>query len=296
MQKIIPHLWYDREAEEAAQLYTSVFANSKITNKTVLHDTPSGDAMSISLQLAGQDFMMINAGPFFKFNPSVSFSISCDTKEEVDTIWNALSPGGSVLMPLGAYPFSGHYGWTTDKFGVSWQVMLNDVHKNESAQKITPTMMFVGNNVGKAEEAITFYTSVFHSSKIGSMMRYEKGEEPDKEGTLKYVSFTLEGQDFAAMDSAYEHKFTFNEAVSFIVKCETQEEIDYYWEKLSAVPESEQCGWLKDKYGFSWQVTPTVMDRLMADGDQAKIARVTQAFLKMKKFNIAELEAAAAGK
>jgi predicted 3-demethylubiquinone-9 3-methyltransferase (glyoxalase superfamily) len=155
--------------------------------------------------------------------------------------------------------------------------------------------MFVGDVYGKAEEAINFYASVFRNAKVGDIARYPTGLEPDKEGTVMYSSFTLEGQEFGAMDSARMHDFKFNEAISFIIHCENQEEIDYYWEKLSAVPEAEQCGWLKDKYGLSWQVVPNAMDKLMESTDQEKINRVTKAFLKMKKFDIAKLEKAAAG-
>ncbi len=293
MQKITTHLWFDKEAKEATALYTSVFDNSKINNIRTIHDTPSGDCDIVSFELAGQGFMAISAGPYFKFNPSVSFLVACATKEEVDTIWNKLSPGGKTLMALDAYPFSERYGWTTDKYGLSWQVMF--VGDRPITQKITPTLMFVGDVCGKAEEAINFYTSVFPNSSIDAIMRYAKEQAPDVEGTITHAAFTLEGQQFAAMDSARMHDFAFNEAVSMIVNCDTQEEVDYYWGKLSAVPESEQCGWLKDKYGFSWQIVPTAMDQMMASGDGAKIARVTQAFLKMKKFNIAELERAAQG-
>ena len=123
-----------------------------------------------------------------------------------------------------------------------------------------------------------------------------KGQEPDKEGTIAHASFTLGGQQFAAMDSAHEHKFTFNEAISFIVNCNTQAEIDYYWEKLSADPKAEQCGWLKDKFGLSWQVTPVAMNEMLASNDEKKIARVTEAFLKMKKFDLAKLQQAYEGK
>lgn len=123
-------------------------------------------------------------------------------------------------------------------------------------------------------------------------MRYGKDQKPDKEGTVMFADFKLLDTWFAAMDSAREHNFTFNEAISFMVYCETQKEIDYYWGKLSAVPESEQCGWLKDKYGLSWQIVPRVMDTMMKDKDQRKIDRVTQAFLKMKKFDIEELKKA----
>jgi predicted 3-demethylubiquinone-9 3-methyltransferase (glyoxalase superfamily) len=165
----------------------------------------------------------------------------------------------------------------------------------EIKQKITPTLMFVGKQCGRAAEAINFYTSVFHSTKVDHMMRYGKEDKPDQEGTIKHAGFTLEGTEFAIMDSAHPHGFTFNEALSFMVNCDTQAEIDYYWEKLSADPKAEQCGWLKDKFGLSWQVVPTMMDEMLRGGDRDRLARVTQAFLKMKKFDIAKLKEAAEG-
>jgi predicted 3-demethylubiquinone-9 3-methyltransferase (glyoxalase superfamily) len=293
MQKITSHLWFDKEAREAGDFYTSIFPDSKAKNITVLHNTPSGDVDIVTVDLAGQEFTLLSAGPLFKFNPSVSYLIACQTKEEVDELWTKLSEGGKPLMELGSYPFSERYGWTEDKYGLSWQIMY--AGGNEIKQKITPVLMFVGDVYGKAEEAINFYASVFRNAKVGDIARYPTGLEPDKEGTVMYSSFTLEGQEFGAMDSARMHDFKFNEAISFIIHCENQEEIDYYWEKLSAVPEAEQCGWLKDKYGLSWQVVPNAMDKLMESTDQEKINRVTKAFLKMKKFDIAELEKAAAG-
>jgi predicted 3-demethylubiquinone-9 3-methyltransferase (glyoxalase superfamily) len=153
MQKIVPHLWFDKEAREAAEFYASVFPDSKVTNVTTLHDTPSGDSDIVSFELLGQPFMAISAGPLFKFN----------------------------------------------------------------------------------------------------------------------------------------------ESISFIVHCDTQDEIDYYWQKLSAVPEAEQCGWLKDKYGLSWQIVPSGMETMLRSGSEEQIARVTQAFLPMKKLDIAELERAYSG-
>ena len=190
-------------------------------------------------------------------------------------------------MPLNTYPFSEKYGWAVDKYGLSWQIMY--MGDDEIKQRITPSLMFVGEQCGNTEEAITFYASVFHDSKIGDIHRYGEGAAPDKPGTIQHLAFTLENLDFAAMDSAYEHDFTFNEAISFIVNCDTQEEIDYYWDKLSAVPEAEQCGWLKDKYGFSWQIIPSIMNEMMQNKEPKKLAQVTEAFLKMKKFDIAEL-------
>ena len=156
--------------------------------------------------------------------------------------------------------------------------------------------MFVGAVCGKAEEAITFYLSVFKDSKWGRVARYSTGHEPDKEGTIAFADFLIENQWFAAMDSAREHDFAFNEAISFMVNCQDQKEIDYYWERLSAVPEAEQCGWLKDKYGVSWQIVPTVMDEMLQSGDQEKRDRVTEAFLQMKKFDIEALKKAYEGK
>jgi predicted 3-demethylubiquinone-9 3-methyltransferase (glyoxalase superfamily) len=288
-------LWFDKEAKEAAEFYASVFSDSRITGTNVIRNTPSGDTDVVDIEVSGQEFTLISAGPLFKFNPSVSFLVSCRTKDEVDVLWKPLSKGGMALMDLGAYSFSERYGWIQDKFGVSWQVMF--LGDREFRQKIVPTLMFVGKVVGKAEKAINFYVSVFHNSRVGGVDRYGKGEEPDVEGTVKHASFTLEGEEFGAMDSAFPHKFAFNEAISLMVHCETQEEIDYYWEKLSADPMAEQCGWLKDKYGLSWQVTPNVLDELMMrDRDEKRKARVTEAFLKMKKFDIAELMKAYEGK
>jgi predicted 3-demethylubiquinone-9 3-methyltransferase (glyoxalase superfamily) len=302
MQKITPHLWFDREAREAAEFYVSLIPGSKLTNVTKLSGTPSGDCDVVSFELAGQPFMAISAGPLFKFNPSVSFHIKCSTKQEVDSVWERLSSGGKVLMPLDTYPFSERYGWLEDKYGLSWQV----IHAGGPpiGQKLTPILMFVGKVCGKAEEAINFYASVFMNAPAGAragdtkadvVARYAEGEEPDKEGTVRYAHLTLLGQEFGAMDSAREHQFAFNEAISFVVPCDTQEEIDYFWGKLSAEPEAEQCGWLKDKYGLSWQIAPAVMQELLGGDDQARIERVTQAFLKMKKFDIAALQRAGAG-
>jgi predicted 3-demethylubiquinone-9 3-methyltransferase (glyoxalase superfamily)/predicted dinucleotide-binding enzyme len=289
-QKITPHLWFDKEAGEAAAFYTSIFRDSEIVHTTTLHNTPSGSVDIVAIALSGQQFMLISAGPLFKFTPAVSFLVASRAKDEVGALWARLSEGGMALMELGAYPFSEKYGWLQDRYGLSWQVMF--MAEREIRQKITPTLMFVGRQCGKAEEAIEFYVSVFRNAKVGDIHRYGRGEEPDREGTVKHAAFTLEGQEFAAMDSAHEHDFTFNEAISFMVSCESQEEIDYYWVRLSAVPEAEQCGWLKDRYGLSWQIVPTVMDEMMRDKDPRKIARVTEAFLKMKKFDIAALKRA----
>lgn len=287
MQKIVPHLWFDKEADEASKFYMSLFEGSKLKDKTILNDTPSGSVDMITVELAGQEFMLLSAGPLFKFTPAVSFLIACSSVEEVEMLWNKLIENGAALMPIDSYPFSEKYGWVIDKYGLSWQVMyMGDF---EIKQKITPTLMFVGDQCGNAEEAIRFYTALFKHSSVGHILRYGEDAAPNKSNTIQHVDFVLENQTFAAMDSAYEHDFTFNEAISLMVMCDTQEEIDYYWDKLSAVPEAEQCGWLKDIYGFSWQIVPTIMNEIMQNKDAKKLAQVTEAFLKMKKFDIAEL-------
>jgi predicted 3-demethylubiquinone-9 3-methyltransferase (glyoxalase superfamily) len=294
MHTITPHLWFDTEAKEAAEFYTSLFAHSTVTQVTTLHDTPSGDSDIVSFTLRGQAFMAINAGPLFQFNPSVSFMVNFDpsrekdARETIDVVWEKLLPGGTVLMPIQEYPFSKRYGWIQDKYGLSWQLILTDP-EGEERPDIVPSLLFVGDVYGKAEEAINFYLSVFNDAKMGGIMRYGAGQEPDKEGAVMFADFKLLDLWFAAMDSAHEHTFAFNEAISFMVKCDTQEALDYYWAKLSAVPEAEQCGWLKDKYGVSWQIVPTAMDAMLRSGTEEQIARVTEAFLTMKKFDLAAL-------
>jgi predicted 3-demethylubiquinone-9 3-methyltransferase (glyoxalase superfamily) len=290
MQKITPHLWYDKEAIEAAELYASVLPDSKVTKVTTLPDTPSGDTDIVSFELCGQPFQAISAGPLFRFTPSISFLVSCATTDEVDDIWNGLSQGGTSLMSLDSYPFSDRYGWTTDKYGLSWQVM--HAGDREVTQRITPTLMYVGDVSGRAEEAVNFYTSVFPDSDVGGFDRYGPGEEPDEAGTVRHASFSISGYELAAMDSAREHDFGFNEAISIMVYCDDQTEVDRYWDALSAVPEAEQCGWLKDRFGVSWQIVPTAMDEMLTEGSKEQVARVTQAFLPMKKLDLAELQKA----
>ena len=311
-KKLTPHLWFDTQAKEAAQFYTSVFPDSKLTHTATIHEVPSptGDSDIVSFELMGQPFMAISAGPLFKFNPSVSFFVNFDpsregnASEQLDALWEKLSAGGTVLMPLQAYPFSQHYGWLQDKYGVSWQLILTNP-AGEPRPAIVPSLLFVGAVCGKAEEAMNFYLSVFRDapfeaargeSTMGALVRYGAGQAPDKEGTLMFGDVKLLGTWLAAMDSAHPHQFAFNEAISLLVRCDTQEEIDYFWEKLSAAPEAEQCGWLKDQYGLSWQIVPTAMNEMLAQGSPAQMARVTQAFLKMKKFDLAELQKAYEGK
>lgn len=293
MQKIIPHLWYDKEGKEAALFYISIFDNSKLLDTTVIEGTPSGDAEMVSFQLSGQLFSAISAGPYFKLNPSISLMVACSTVEEVNSKWEALSNGGSELMPLGEYPFSKRYAWIQDRYGLSWQLML--VEEETNGQKITPNFLFTGSVCGKAEEAITYYTSIFTDSEINLISYYGEGEAQLSTAKVNYAGFKLSGMNFSAMDNGFDADFTFNESFSLMVKCENQSEIDYYWDKLSAVPEAEQCGWLKDKFGVSWQIVPVNLDDIMYLGSKEEVQRVTEAFLKMKKFDLKVLDQARSG-
>jgi predicted 3-demethylubiquinone-9 3-methyltransferase (glyoxalase superfamily) len=304
MQKIVPCLWFDKNAEEAMNFYISVFAqfqaapdSSKIVSITRYPDeVPAevmkgmeGKVLTGLFELAGYRFMALDGGPIFHFTPAISFFVRCHSEAEVDGYWSRLSDGGTALMPLDTYPFSKKYGWIQDKYGVSWQVILA---QGPVGQTIIPSLMFVGDQAGKAEEAINYYAEVFGDAAVGDVARYGANQEPDREGSVAYGKFRLEGQSFTAMDSAHQHDFTFNEAISFYVECETQGEVDALWEKLSAVPESEQCGWLKDRYGVSWQVIPKRLGELMNDPDPEKSGRVLEAMLQMKKIDVAQLEAA----
>lgn len=272
--KLYPCLWFDGKAKEAATYYSFVFENSKIIseNPTV-----------VFFELDGMQFMGLNGGPQFKINPSISFFVFGDSAEDIEKKWKHLSADGSVMMPLDKYPWNEKYGWCKDKFGVNWQLMIVP----GTGQKIVPSFMFTQQQSGKAEEAINFYISIFKNAEVQMISRYEKGE-PDVEGYIKHARFTLNGQAFAAMDSSGPHEFTFNEGVSLVVPCDNQEEIDYFWNKLTEGGKESQCGWLKDKFGVSWQIVPAILGKLMSD--PARRERVMQIVMQSRKFNIEELE------
>jgi predicted 3-demethylubiquinone-9 3-methyltransferase (glyoxalase superfamily) len=272
---INPFIWVDNQAGAAAEFYAVTFPGARLLG---------GSPLVVSVQVGELKLSLLNGGPQFKVNPSISFFYNCESEAEIDALWKALSPGGSVLMPLDAYPFARRYGWLADRFGVNWQLILPSAPPR---QKVFPSLMFTQDRCGRAEEALRFYTSVFKDSSIGTLSRYGAGQAPDREGTLNYGEFSLGGQWFSVMDSAHDHKFTFNEGVSLYVACENQEEIDYFWSRLTEGGSESECGWLKDRFGVSWQVVPRVLEELMADPARSK--RVVEAFLKMTKFDIAAL-------
>jgi len=304
-QKITPNLWFDGVGEDAARFYTNLFPDSTIgkiyrfgKEGAEIHGNPDGAVMNVEFSLAGQPFLALNGGPLFKFNPSISFFVICETEKEINNLWNALVEGGEIMMPLDQYDWSERYGWLNDKFGLSWQLMLGNI--KQVGQKITPLLFFTGDRRGKAEEAIHFYTSVFGDSMIDGILKYD-AEDQNKfaAGTVKHAQFSIENLKFMAMDSGMENNYPFNEAISFIIDCQDQKEIDYYWSKLTegGDPEAQQCGWLKDRFGVSWQVVPIkILTDMLSDPDKEKTERVTKEFLKMKKFDLQNLQNAYKGK
>lgn len=287
-QRIVPHLWFDNEAQEAVDYYMQTFPESEIISDVTFTDTPSGDAKQLTFNIFGYKFMAINAGPYFTKNPSISFTVLFNQSEAalLDKVWTALAHNGKIMMELDTYDFSEKYGWLEDQFGVSWQLLITDQPFDD---RIRPSFMFINNNVGRAEEAINYYTSVFKNSGDISKFYYPEGMDPDKLDTLAHAEFKLEDQYFVALDSAHKHEFNLNEGISLMLFLEDQQEIDYYWDKLSAVPEAEQCGWVKDQFGVSWQIVPKIMDQMAEEGTPEQISNVTKAFLKMKKFDVETL-------
>jgi len=277
--EIYPCLWFNDNAKEAAEFYTTVFGHSEITSE---------NHFVVTFQASGQKFMCLNGGPEFSINPSISFFVVYENEQELDKAWQKLSQNGSVLMPYEKYDWSEKYGWLRDKFGVSWQLSLGKIA--DVGQRFTPALLFTGTNSGKAEEAVQFYTSVFRNSEVVGIMKYG-AHEGETEGHIKHAQFKLNNNVFMAMDSSLPHQFSFDEGVSFVVECDTQEEIDYFWEKLTQGGEESMCGWLSDRYGVSWQIIPAILEKLMNTPDKAE--KVSEAFMTMKKFDIQKLLVAA---
>jgi predicted 3-demethylubiquinone-9 3-methyltransferase (glyoxalase superfamily) len=189
-------------------------------------------------------------------------------------------------MPLDKYPFSERYGWVQDKYGVSWQLILTKPEGDERP-KIVPSLLFVKKKSGKAKEARDYYLSVFKNSKEGALAYFQE-DTPfnQKKGEVMFLDFKLEDVWIAAMDGGDPHEFDFNEAISFIVNCKDQKEIDYFWNKLTSDGQESMCGWVKDKFGISWQIQPENMQELMSRNPE----KTTSAMLKMKKIIIEHLE------
>lgn len=275
-QQITPCLWFDGQAKEAATLYCSVFNDAKIASQSPIVS---------EISVGGQNFVLLDGGPMYKPNPSISFYYICETTEELDRIWNAFTKEGNVMMPMDKYPWAEKYGWVSDKFGISWQIALGKI--STVGQRITPCLLFTGENYGRVNEAIEHYSSIFNDVKVDGILRYGDNEAPDTEGKVKHAQIVLNGQKLMLMESAAAHAFSFTEGVSLTVHCQTQEEIDHYWYKLTESGKESMCGWLKDKFGVSWQIIPVILSKLMSDPKKA--GKAAQAFMQMRKLDIEQI-------
>jgi predicted 3-demethylubiquinone-9 3-methyltransferase (glyoxalase superfamily) len=274
---IYPCLTLKGKIAEASDFYMQTFGESGVAQTS---------PYVIQIELSGQKFMLLNDGPTSSPNPSISFMVMCDSAEETEKYWNKLTEGGKVLMALDGYDWSPKYGWVQDKYGVSWQLYTGT--KDDTLQKFCPTLMFTGAKAGKATEAVHFYTGLFPQSHIEGIMNYSEGQG-DRTDFVKHAQFKLNGFTAMVMDSSADHGFTFNDAISLVVECETQTEIDKYWDQLTANGGREvACGWLTDKYGISWQIIPKGLGKLMSDPERGQ--RAMNALMKMKKLIIADLE------
>lgn len=271
---IYPCLWFDGHAKAASDFYYSVFPDSKII---------SSNPMVVIFELNGKKIMALNGGPEFKINPSISFFVECESMQEVDDIWKRLLEGGKELMPLGKYAWSKHYGWLQDKFGMTWQIMINP--ESGGKRSLVPSLLFTSDRFGKAEEAKDFYSSLFKNSRTQMVQYYPKDDA--NAGKILFSEFFLNDYPLIAMDGPGVHDYSFNEAVSFVINCDTQKEIDYYWNAITKEGEEGKCGWCKDKYGIWWQVVPSVLGQLMSNPEKAP--KVMYAFMQMKKFDIETL-------
>lgn len=274
---IYPCIWCNNNVREMTDYYLSVFHDIEIVDQNKWVHV---------LKICGQRIMLLNGGEMFRPNPSFSLMYLTTREREVEAISTKLIEGGRELMPLDSYPFSAKYTWVEDRFGVSWQLYTGQ--EKEIVQKIVPTLMFVGDNNGKAEKAIDFYTSVFPASEKRGILRYT-GDEGERAGHVQHAEFKINNYLLMVMDSSYPHAFSFTEGMSIVVECHTQQEVDYYWEKLTADGgEESMCGWLRDKYGVSWQITPAAMKDLLL-----KSPRVMEVMMTMHKLDIRRLQEAA---
>lgn len=299
-QKIVPYLWFDNQAEEAVDFYINGLEESRKGNVVAYteigqeqHGQEPGSVMTIEFEVLGFKMVALNGGPFFEFNPSISFFVICRDQEEIRAYWNHFSQGAKILMPLESYDWSESYGWLQDKYGVSWHFMVEE--PVVTVDPIHPMLLFTGQRHGQSEEAMKFYTSIFDNAEIEGILYYGK-ENPYAKGKVQHAQFLLEGQGFMTMDSGEEYDFAFNESISFLINCVNQEEIDYYWNKLTQKGEEQPCGWLKDRFGISWQVTPKNLDQLLGDGQSTESKKAIETFFKMKKIEIQKLQEVKSGR
>ena len=278
-QYIVPNIWCQGTAEEAGRFYANVFpdAHAEVESRYPDHglldfqEPLAGEALTVAVTISGYRLALINAGNEFLPNPSISFFLRFGeqrfgsaeaARAALLDVWNAVAADGEVLMPLQAYPFNECYGWVRDRYGVSWQLGLGGSGAADPPA-VVPVLMFGGAAQNHAAEARDRYLEVFRDSELVSSHPYGVPTGPATAESLMYSEFRIGDQVFGAMDSGVEQDFSFTCGVSLEVRCADQAEIDRLWEALSAVPEAEQCGWLQDAFGVSWQIVPANMGELM---------------------------------
>ena len=267
---IYPALWFDNQALEAFEFYCSVFPNSMILehNQTV-----------VKASLSNQCFIGINGGPYFLPNPAISFTVICDSREEINALWQKLILGGASIIDLGHYSWNAYYGWVQDQFGYTWQLQLGNGSKTQ--QHILPNLLFCGMHQNQCSQALQYYQKIFPEFQRHQLLRYPSG---DLEGKIQNSIFSLNHLKFIAKDSPHKHIFDFNESVSFVIPCKTQQEIDYYWNYFTEHGSESWCGWCKDVFGISWQVIPNNLAQILATHPQAY-----STLTRMKKITIEDL-------
>lgn len=315
MQKIIPNLWFNKNAEAAGEFYAAAFghaapggASSIVEARYPESGLPdfqrdfAGLALTVDVRIGDTHLTLINSDGTYSPNPSISFMLNFDpmdddgdvdrTRARLTGLWDTLSDGGMSLMPLAEYPFSTLFGWVQDKYGVSWQLILTNP-EGEPRPFLLPALMFCGPAQNRASEMVDFYLELFRTgsrgqsgealeTEVGTRSYYPEPTGPATTESIQFSEFRVGDQWFVAMDSGVEQPFTFAPGVSLSVQCRDQVEIDHLWDALSTVPEAEQCGWLVDRAGVSWQIVPENMGELM------QRPGAYERMLKMKKLVIAD--------
>ncbi|MFI3124330.1 VOC family protein [Streptococcus suis] len=287
MQTIIPHLWYDTAAKEAVAFYVDLFGG-KLDWSYTITDTPSGDSDLIQFQLGDMTLAAISAGPYFKLNESMSLMVNVASKDEVTRLYQALSEGGRILMPLAEYPFSPYYVWLEDRFGLSWQ--LSYAPDLDKPYQFDICLLFSQEQVGLAQPMLDYYKDKLPQASVGQLSYYGEGEATVEAAKLNYAELLVAGQKMIVMDHGYGGEASFNEAFSLMVYVDSQDELDFYYDLLSAVPEAEMCGWAKDQFGISWQIVPRILMEAYDTASPEKVKAVNAAVMTMKRLDFATIQ------
>ncbi|HEL1612578.1 TPA: VOC family protein [Streptococcus suis] len=287
MQTIIPHLWYDTEAKEAVAFYVELFGGNVDWTYTIT-DTPSGDSDLIQFQLGDMTLAAISAGPYFKLNESMSLMVNVANKDEVTRLYQALSESGRVLMPLAEYPFSPYYVWLEDRFGLSWQ--LSYAPDLDKPYQFDICLLFSQEQVGLAQPMLDYYKDKLPQASVGQLSYYGEGEAAVEAAKLNYAELLVGGQKLIVMDHGYGGEDSFNEAFSLMVYVDSQDELNFYYDLLSAVPEAEMCGWVKDQFGISWQIVPRILMEAYDTASPETVKAVNDAVLQMRRLDFDQIK------